>query len=172
MKKKLGLLLWAAMAVSSVSTASVAAADTARQDAVAERGVDVMPFDLNATTHVFTKTKTGGVQQVVAKSANDAAQIRLIREHLNEIAAQFSKRDFSGPASIHGDDMPGLAELKKAAPAELKVQYRKMKAGARIIYTAHNPELVAALHKWFDAQVSDHGNHAMEGHDHDHSGMH
>jgi hypothetical protein len=32
--------------------------------------------------------------------------------------------------------------------------------------------LVGALHKWFDAQLSDHGADAMEGHHHDHAKMH
>ncbi len=31
---------------------------TARQQAVAEAGAEVMPFDLDATTHIFTDTDT------------------------------------------------------------------------------------------------------------------
>ncbi|MCO6434714.1 MAG: aspartate carbamoyltransferase, partial [Nitrosomonas nitrosa] len=31
---------------------------------VAERGVHVMPFDLEKTMHFFTKTTRGGIQQV------------------------------------------------------------------------------------------------------------
>lgn len=164
--KKSGLLFLAAIVLSSASAMSVAAADKVRQDAVKERGADVMPFALNATTHIFTKTKTGGIQQVVAKSAKDMEQTRLIREHMKEIANQFSKGNFSGPGHIHGDDMPGLAELKQADPSAIKVQYREIKSGGRIAYTTSNPELIAALHKWFDAQLSDHGHDAMEGHDH------
>lgn len=125
-----------------------------------------MPFDLNATTHVFTKTKTGGVQQVVAKRADDTAQIQLIRQHLQEITQQFGHRDFSGPGHIHGDDMPGLARLKTADSKELLLKYRDAKAGGTIVYETKNPEVLAALHQWFDAQVTDHGHDAMEGHDH------
>ena len=142
------------------------AADKTRQEAVAERGANVMPFDLKATTHIFTNTRTGGIQQVVVKSASDTTQIGLIREHLKRIAAQFSKGDFSDPAQIHGAEMPGLAELKAAQPAEIKIQYRELKTGAEIIYTTKNPNLVTALHKWFDAQLADHGHDAMPGHDH------
>ncbi len=142
------------------------AADKTRQEAVAERGIDVMPFDLKATTHIFTKRRMGGIQQVVVKNDSDATQIGLIREHLKKIAAQFSKGDFSGPARIHDAEMPGLAELKAAQPAEIKIQYRELKTGAEIIYTTKNPKLVAALHQWFDAQLADHGNDAMAGHDH------
>jgi len=164
--KKLNSAVLALLSVAFVSTASIAAPEKTRQEAVAERGLDVMPFDLKATTHIFTKTASGGVQQVVAKNADDVRQINLIDEHLNEIARQFSQGDFSGPTHIHGEDMPGLAELKAAKPSEIKVQYRKIKAGAEIIYATRNPRLIAALHEWFDAQLSDHGTDAMAGHDH------
>jgi hypothetical protein len=43
-------------------------ADASRQEAVRERSADVMPFDMNATTHIFTKTPEGGVQRVVVKT--------------------------------------------------------------------------------------------------------
>jgi hypothetical protein len=142
------------------------AADKTRQEVVAERGADVMPFDLKATTHIFTKNRMGGIQQVVVKDASDIAQIGLIREHLKKITAQFSKGDFSDPTHIHGAEMPGLAELKAAQPAEIKIQYREFKTGAEIVYTTKNPKLVAALHQWFDAQLADHGNDAMAGHGH------
>jgi hypothetical protein len=164
--KKLGLLVFTAVSLASASTGALAAPDKSRQETVAERGPDVMPFDLQSTTHIFTRTKSGGIQQVVVKNSRDAAQIRLIRTHLQEIAAQFSKGDFSGPTHIHGADMPGLAELKKAKPSEIKVQYQEMKDGAKIVYTTNQPRLVNALHQWFDAQVSDHGHDAREGHDH------
>lgn len=142
------------------------AADKPGQEAVAERGVDVMPFDLKATTHIFTKNSMGGIQQVVVKNDSDATQIGLIREHLKKITAQFSKGEFSGPARIHGTEMPGLAELKAAQSGEIKIHYRKLKTGAEIIYMTQNPKLMVALHKWFDAQLADHGNDAMAGPDH------
>ena len=142
------------------------AADKTRQEAVAERGVEVMPFDLDATTHIFTKTGSGGLQQIIAKNAGDATQIGLIRGHLKDISAQFSRGDFSGPTHIHGAEMPGLAELKAAQPAEIEIQYSELQAGAQLSYTSKNPKLVAALHQWFDAQLADHGHDAMEGHDH------
>jgi hypothetical protein len=142
------------------------AADETRQEVVAEHGAGVMPFDLKATTHIFTKIKMGGIQQVVVKNPADATQIALIRKHLKKIAAQFSRGDFSDPSRIHGTEMPGLAELNAAQPGEIKIQYRKLNMGAEIIYTAKNPKLVEALHKWFDAQLADHGKDAMAGHDH------
>ena len=135
-----------------------------RQAQVSERGKDVMPFDLAATVHVFTKTKSGGVEKVVARRAKDGEQVRLVRAHLKEIHGQFAQRDFSGPAHIHGHDMPGLAELEAARPGVLTIAYREVPAGAELVFTSKDPALVAAVHKWFDAQVADHGHDAMAGH--------
>jgi hypothetical protein len=138
-----------------------------READVATRGKDVMPFSLEATTHHFSKSTHGGVQQVVAKDAKDSAQISLIRSHLKQIRGQFLKGEFSGPAHIHGQDMPGLAELKQAKPGQISIEYKDMKAGGQLTYRTADPRLVGALHKWFDAQLSDHGKDAKEGHAHD-----
>lgn len=138
-------------------------AETQRQAEVARLGKDVMPFTLDATTHIFTKNKNGGVQQVVAKAARDETQIKQIRQHLHEIQAQFLKGDFSGPTHIHGQTMPGLAELKAAKPGQLAIEYRDIEDGAELTYKTAEAKVVAALHTWFDAQLSDHGKDAMDG---------
>lgn len=135
-----------------------------RQADVVQRGKDVMPFSLAATTHIFAKTAQGGVQQVVVKNANDAEQVRLTRLHLKEIRGQFLKGDFSGPARIHGQDMPGLAALKAARQGQMTITYKDIAGGAELSYTTVNAALVSALHQWFDAQLADHGKDAMKGH--------
>ena len=147
------------------------AANTQRQADVAERGKDVMPFSLEATSHIFTKTTDGGTQRVVAKNDADAGQIRFVRQHLRDIQNQFKKGDFSGPAHIHGNEMPGLAELKSAKSGQIAIKYRDVKAGAELTYRTRDTTLIAALHTWFDAQLADHGSDAMEGHQHHHGDM-
>ena len=67
--------------------------------------------------------------------------------------------------------MPGLNELKRAKPGEISIQYVAIDGGGQVSYSTANPVLVDALHKWFDAQLSDHGADAMEGHHHDHAKM-
>ena len=101
---------------------------------------------------------------MVAKKASDAAQVKLVRQHLQEIREQFLKGDFSGPSHIHGQDMPGLAELTNATPGQLDIAYKDVKGGGQLTYKTKDATLVAALHKWFDAQLSDHGKDAVEGH--------
>lgn len=83
-----------------------------------------MPFSLEETLHVFEMTVEGGLQDVVAREGGGPEPIDLIREHLREQAERFARGDFVDPASIHGEDMPGLAEL--AAGAEgLEVVYSR-----------------------------------------------
>ena len=130
-----------------------------RQEEVALRGAQVMPFDLEQTLHVFEKLDNGGLQRVVVKEPSNKEQISLIQGHLKEEAEKFRRGDFSDPARIHGQDMPGLAELKSIA-GKIEVVYAPLPDGAQIRYTTKEPALVMALHHWFDAQVSDHGRHA------------
>lgn len=142
------------------------ATDTERQADVAKRGADVMPFSLKATTHIFTKTSDGGTQRVSAKDASDAQQIQMVREHLRHIQAEFQHGDFAGPSHVHGADMPGLSALKAAKPGAIAIVYRNVTSGAELTYKTADAGLVSALHTWFDAQVSDHGDDAMAGHIH------
>lgn len=160
MKRSL-LALWLALACVNLAAEP---ASPARLDEVAERGAKVMPFGLEKTTHVFSKTEYGGRQEVVAKDAADTTQIRLIREHLSELANGFALGDFSGPASIHGESMPGLSALQAAKPGQVSYAYEDLAEGGRIDYRTDNPALIEAIHQFFDAQLSDHARHAMPGH--------
>ena len=115
-----------------------------------------MPFSLERTLHIFAKTKSGGIQQVIVKDPSDTRQIMLIRGHLSKISKEFAQGSFSDPAKIHGNDMPGLAELEKARPDQIKIEYKEIPRGGQIAYSSGNPELVDAIHRWFDAQLADH----------------
>lgn len=156
------------MLPASMSSHAVEPADEKKLDEVAERGTHVMPFDLEKTIHVFSKTPEGGIQQVVAKDKSDSEQIQLIRAHLSEISAEFSQGDYSKPMHIHGQDMPGLDVLKTASSGQIKIEYRELPDGAQIHYVSQLHQLVDALHQWFDAQLRDHARHAVSGHPHQH----
>jgi hypothetical protein len=134
----------------------------ARQTEIAARSQQVMPFDLERTTHRFAKSATGGVQTVTSDDPADGEQVRLIREHLTAEAAGFSRGDYGDPASIHGGEMPGLRELEQGH-SRIDIRYAELPAGAQITYTTTDASLVMALHAWFDAQVTDHGQHAEHG---------
>jgi hypothetical protein len=132
-----------------------------RQAEVREKGAEVMPFDLDKTTHIFQKTDNGGVQQVIAKDAKDGKNISLIREHLKEEADNFQRGDYSDPAFIHGMNMAGLSDLSNAYK-KITITFKELPNGAQITYLTDDPELVNAIHHWFTAQTMDHGADAMD----------
>lgn len=168
MQNKSLTMLLALCAGLASQTAVAAPAPPERQAEVAARGAQVMPFELGATSHVFTKNRNGGLQLVLVKNPEDKEQLRLVRSHLREIAGRFQTGDFSAPTRIHGVSMPGLEQLAQARPGEITIHYRELSNGAQIRYATSNPALVPALHQWFDAQLSDHGADAHEGHEHYH----
>ena len=132
---------------------------TDRQAEVAARGAEVMPFDLEQTIHVFTMLDDGGLQQVLVKAGADVGQVTAIQMHLTEEAERFRQGDFDDPAQIHGEDMPGLAVLRRRA-GEVDIRYTALSNGAQLQYISNDPELVTAIHDWFGAQLADHGVHA------------
>lgn len=131
--------------------------------AMVEKGSqEVMPFDLKRTMHIFEPTTDGGVQIVMVHDG-DPVQIALVRSHLRKEAASFGRGDFSDPAEIHGMNMPGLAQLRAGAK-RIAISYAATSNGAIIRYKTSDPGLIAAIHKWFAAQVKDHGAHARMAH--------
>ncbi|OQK18557.1 aspartate carbamoyltransferase [Methyloprofundus sedimenti] len=158
--KKISLILLLTLSTALAHAVETPAPD--RLNEVAERGSKVMPFNLDKTLHIFTKTEQGGLQQVLAKDAKDVEQIALIRKHLSEIALHFSQGDFSGPRRIHGDNMPGVKILSQNAE-QIHFVYRELERGGEIEYRTKVPKLIDAIHVYFDAQLSDHARHAMPG---------
>jgi hypothetical protein len=116
----------------------------------------VMPFDMSRTLHIFRMTETGGVQQVVARNRHDTDQIRLIRMHLKHEAKKFARGDYSDPARLHGADMPGLHALE-ANNAHIRVSYSQISDGGQITFLTHDLKSLTAVHRWFGAQLSQHG---------------
>lgn len=134
--------------------------DPSRQAAIAARGAQVMPFNLDETRHVFEATTTGGIQRVIANDAKNHTQIKLIQEHLQKEAARFQAGNFDDSAIIHGEDMPGLSQLRQLHK-EISVRYQPSPEGATILYQSKNPLAISAIHQWFSAQITDHGKHAQ-----------
>ena len=131
-----------------------------RQAVVRDLGRHVMPFDLDQTTHVFKTTDTGGIETVIAKDPANTEQIALIQQHLQHEAMRFRTGDFSDPTAIHGADMPGVSELVAGA-TYIQFSYTALPNGAQISYETPDPRLIQALHRWFAAQLSDHGHGAQ-----------
>jgi len=108
-----------------------------RHEDIAARGAQVMPFDLEKTVHFFEKLDDGGLQKVVVKEPSNKEQISLIQAHLKKESERFRRGDFSDPAKIHGEDMPGLPELKSGV-GNIEVVYTSLPDGAQIRYTSES----------------------------------
>ena len=154
----IGLLLF------STTTPAIEKASPKPVDEVRQRVQQVTPYAVDQTLQTFSKTVHGGVQHVVAKSADNAQQIKLIQAHLLKIANEFRKGDFSVTERVHGANMPGLAQLKMAETDDIKFEYKALPNGAQIHYSTEYPQYAQALHEWFDAQKSEHGNDVIPEH--------
>jgi hypothetical protein len=137
------------------SWASLASAQT-QQEHVHNSAHTVMPFDMSKTLHIFRMTEQGGVQRVVIRDPSDRAQVPLIQQHLKHEAEQFRNGDYSDPGALHGKDMPGLQDLQ-TAKSQVVVSYAARPDGAEITFATEDRRLLTAIHRWFGAQLSEHG---------------
>ncbi len=147
----IGILLWAGW---------LNIPQTNHQAMIHDMGSQVMPFDLSQTTHIFDMTEDGGIQQVITKDPSDSAQVALIQQHIQHEAMLFGAGDFSDPMSLHGGDMPGVKELSAGA-SQIKIEYMALPDGAQITFTTRDLHLITEIHRWFGAQLSDHGADAI-----------
>lgn len=144
------------VAATALALPGLAPAQTV-QEHVHGRGHEVMPFDLGNTVHVFRMTEDGGTQKVVLRGdAPQPEQVRMIQHHLRMEADAFQQGNFADPAHLHGPGMPGLREMQEGA-ARMQISYRPLPDGAEIRFRARDIKLVTAIHRWFGAQLSEHG---------------
>jgi len=127
-----------------------------RQEHVHQMAHSVMPFDISKTVHIFKMTESGGVQKVLAKDPGATDQIALIQLHLQHEARMFQQGNYSDPEKLHGAEMPGLKDLEAGA-SHIKVSYEAVPSGAEIRFETTDPHLLTAIHRWFGAQLSEHG---------------
>ena len=136
--------------------ASAAVFAETRQEHVHHMAHGVMPFDISQTVHIFKMTESGGVQKVIAKDPAATDQIALIQRHLQHEAENFQQGNYSDPAKLHGADMAGLKDLQTGA-SRIKVSYAALPDGAEITFATTDLHLLTALHRWFGAQLHEHG---------------
>lgn len=122
---------------------------------VDQRGDEVMGFSHQKTTHHFLIEPEGGTVQVVAKDPGDAESLRQIRGHLAEVARQLAAGDFSMPKQIHGRVLPGVPEMIERKDA-ITYRYEDQENGGRVVIRTSDPEALAAIHAFFQAQIGDH----------------
>jgi hypothetical protein len=127
-----------------------------QQEHVHQMAHGVMPFDISKVLHIFRMTESGGVLRVIARDPGAADQVALIQQHLRHEAGQFEKGNYSDPSALHGANMPGLKDLEQGA-SDIKISYTALPDGAEITFGTKDLHLLTAIHRWFGAQLSEHG---------------
>ena len=145
-----------ALVVSALAVCCAYANADTTQEHVHRMSHGVMPFDMAKTIHIFAMTDSGGVQKVVVRNDRDSEQVASIRQHLHHEAEAFQKGDFGDPGRLHGAAMPGLADLRANA-SHIHVTYADLPDGAQMSFEASDQHTVTAIHRWFGAQLSEHG---------------
>jgi hypothetical protein len=123
--------------------------------AVDQRGDAVMGFSHEKTKHTFRLLPDGGAIEVRANDAGDAESVQAIRAHLQEIAGDFTRGDFTKPKEIHAREPEGTATMKMLG-SRIRFAYEEIETGGRVRITTAEREGVEAVHRFLRFQVDDH----------------
>jgi hypothetical protein len=132
-----------------------------------ERGEQAMGVDQSTSTHVFDALPDGGRIEL-QRDVNDPAGVARIREHLQHIAHTFTVGDFSTPAFVHLQEVPGTAVL--AAKREvIRYTYRELPRGGELRIVTQDAQALQAIHEFMSFQRQ---HHRAGGRTHKHPGGH
>lgn len=122
--------------------------------ALQERGKMAMGVDQYASAHEFDVLPYGGRITLEMKD-NDPLAIAQIRAHLKLIQHAFQAGDFSTPAFVHTRPMPG-ADVMSRKTNLIAYTYADLPRGGEVRITTTDPESLAAIRKFMEAQLGDH----------------
>lgn len=123
--------------------------------AVDERGDKVMGFSHEKTKHTFRLFGDGGAIEVRANDAADAESVAQIRDHLREIAREFSNGTFTKPEAIHARVPEGVPAMKELG-SKIRYEYEELDGGARVRVKSGDPRGIEAVHAFLRFQIADH----------------
>ena len=131
-------------------------AQTDSHHAMNERGVMVMGFDQDKTTHHFLLYDDGGAIDIQVKDTSDAKDLDAIRAHLPHIAAMFGEGNFEAPMLVHDSHhVPGTDVLEQRK-ASIRYTYRDTPQGGRVDIVTRDQTALDALHRFLQYQIEEH----------------
>jgi hypothetical protein len=128
-----------------------------------------MGVDQYASTHLFDALPDGGRIEFQF-NGDDPEEIATIRRHLQEIQVAFAAGDFSTPAFVHAQNVPGT-DVMAARKEHIEYVYNELPRGGELRLVTSDPEALEAIRVFMAFQRDD---HRAEGVDHatmDHSTM-
>ena len=129
-------------------------------------------MDQYTSTHLFDALPEGGRIEL-QRNVDDPAGVAQIRQHLQEIARAFQSGDFTTPAFVHMQSVPGT-EVMAAKRDAISYEYRELPRGGEVHITTRDPDALVAIHEFMAFQRQDHRAGGVEEHaaGSEHAGMH
>jgi hypothetical protein len=128
--------------------------------ALQARGEVGMGVDQYASTHVFDALVDGGRIEY-RHDTDDAAGVAAIRSHLQEIRVAFEAGDFSTPAFVHAQEVPGT-DVMAARKEHIDYRYSDLPRGGELRLVTADPEALAAIRDFMAFQRADHRADGMD----------
>lgn len=122
--------------------------------AMQTRGKVVMGVDQDSSVHRFEALPDGG-RIVLQRDREDSAGTAAIRMHMREIARAFATGDFSAPAAVHLETVPGVPVMR-ARRAAIRYEAGDLARGAALRIRTRDPQAVAAVHQFLAYQRREH----------------
>ena len=142
-----------ALAIPGVALWGQAPGDTGYA-ALQRRGRKVMGVDQYTSTHRFDDLADGG-RIVLVRWPQDTAGVRIIRQHLAEVARAFRAGDFADPAAVHAHELPGVAVMR-ARRDVITYTVDTLPGGGAIRIATRDPAARQAIHEFLAAQRHEH----------------
>jgi hypothetical protein len=111
-----------------------------------------MGFSQTASKHTFRLYADGGAIEV---RADDASNVKAIRQHLHTIAKEFASGDFAKPRAVH-DQMPDGAAAMKDLRRSIDYRYSEIESGGRVRITTKDSRALEAVHAFLRYQIREH----------------
>ena len=122
--------------------------------AMQTRGKAVMGIDQYTSIHRFDALPDGGRIEL-QRDRDDSAGTAAIRAHLREIARAFAAGDFSAPATVHLETVPGVPVMR-ARRESIRYEVSDLARGAVLRIRTTDPRAVAAVHQFLAYQRREH----------------
>jgi hypothetical protein len=145
--------------------AGVACSNGARREAgsdsafanLQERGATAMGVDQYTSAHQFEPLPDGGRIEL-QRDTTDRAGVETIRAHMRDVAARFSRGDFTIPGFVHAREVPGTRVMAERRD-QITYEARELPGGAEVRIRTGDSAAVQAIHEFLAFQRSDHRAH-------------
>jgi hypothetical protein len=118
------------------------------------RGRAVMGVDQYTSIHRFDALPDGGRIEL-QRDRDDSAGTAAIRAHMRTIALAFARGDFSAPATVHLETVPGVPVMR-ARRASIRYASIDLPRGAALRIRTRDAAAITAVHEFLAYQRREH----------------